>query len=74
MHLCLQAVAFQRPHSPLASPALLSFLSRLPCLPPPSLFFLCRAFVQGRFAAELSTGDELVLTEMVFAGVFSEMR
>jgi superfamily II RNA helicase len=43
-------------------------------LPPPSLFFLCRAFVQGRFAAELSTGDELVLTEMVFAGVFSEMR
>ncbi|KAI3427412.1 hypothetical protein D9Q98_010327 [Chlorella vulgaris] len=29
--------------------------------------------LKGRFAAELSTGDELVLTEMVFAGVFSEM-
>ncbi|EFN51100.1 hypothetical protein CHLNCDRAFT_141429 [Chlorella variabilis] len=29
--------------------------------------------LKGRFAAELSTGDELVLTEMVFAGVFQDM-
>lgn len=29
---------------------------------------------QGRFASELSTGDELVLTEMVFAGKFKDLR
>lgn len=37
-----------------------------PACPPPA--------VQGRFAAELSTGDELVLTEMVFAGKFKDLR
>ncbi|KAI7836432.1 hypothetical protein COHA_009701 [Chlorella ohadii] len=30
--------------------------------------------LKGRFASELSTGDELVLTEMVFAGVFKALR
>jgi hypothetical protein len=30
--------------------------------------------LQGRFAAELSTGDELVLTEMVFQGAFAQLR
>lgn len=32
------------------------------------------SILQGRFASELSTGDELVLTEMVFAGVFKALR
>jgi hypothetical protein len=35
--------------------------------------FLYCAVLQGRFASELSTGDELVLTEMVFAGLFTDM-
>ncbi|PRW05917.1 superkiller viralicidic activity 2-like 2 isoform B [Chlorella sorokiniana] len=30
--------------------------------------------LKGRFASELSTGDELVLTEMIFAGVFKALR
>lgn len=30
--------------------------------------------VKGRFASELSTGDELVLTELVFAGQFQDLN
>jgi len=29
--------------------------------------------VKGRFACELSTGDELVLTNMVFDGCFNDL-
>ncbi len=29
--------------------------------------------VKGRVACEISAGDELVLTELMFAGVFNEL-
>lgn len=35
---------------------------------------VCEPPVQGRVACEINSGDELVATEMIFAGVLSELE
>ena len=40
------------------------------CLPDPLTWLL---LLQGRVAADIQSGDELVLTEMIFSGAFNEL-